>query len=406
MKWKVVFFAFVLVFLTAGCAGIGQNSNAPLPTVMLDNTGGSAGAATSTPRQSSGGVVASGIIVAAREVKVSPASGGIVLEMAVREGDLITAGQTLARLSGSERLTAALESARLELLSAQQARKALDDALAPARAKAQLRLATANQTLDAAQKKRTWRQYRNGSDSLINAGQADLILAKDRLEKAQTAYDSVSAQNDFSVDKAGALSALAAAQRAYDRAVGNLDYLNAMPNELEVALAEAELVSAKAEAESARIGLEKLQNGPDAEEIALAEARIGNAQAAVNAARAALADLEIKAPMNGTVGAVLVQAGEWAQPGQPLLVLIDLYQLNAQTTDLSERDVAQISLGQTASVTVKALGQGASGKVILISPLADTLGGDVIYKATIRLDMYPAELLPGMSVDIRFESLK
>jgi multidrug resistance efflux pump len=202
------------------------------------------------------------------------------------------------------------------------------------------------------------------------------------------------------------LSALAAAQRAYDRAVGNLDYLNAMPNELEVALAEAELVSAKAEAERARIELEKLQNGPDAEEVELAEARIGNAQAAVNAGQAALADLVIKAPMNGTVGAVLVQAGEWAQPGQPLVVLIDLDQLNAQTTDLSERDVAQISLGQAASVTVKALGQDLSGKVILISPLADTLGGDVIYKATIRLDAYPLGLLPGMSVDVRFENVK
>jgi multidrug efflux pump subunit AcrA (membrane-fusion protein) len=404
MTWKAVFYTTALMCMAGimlGCSGIGLNKNAPLPTLQLDGPGESSIAADSTPRPSSAGVVASGNIVAAREVNVSSGSGGIVLDLLVQAGDEVSAGQVLVRLSGGERLTAALESARLDLLSAQQAREVLDDTLGGERAAAQLRLANANQVLDDAQKKRTWRNYRNGSDSLIAAGQADLILAKDALEKAQDVYDSVSSLDDYSVTKAGALSALATAQRAYDRAVGNLNYLIAMPDPLEVAKVEAELVSARVEVDSARAGLEKLKDGPDAQAATLAEARIANAQAAVTAAQAALADLEVKAPMSGTVAVVHVEAGEWAQPGQPLLVLVDLDHLNVQTSDLSERDVAQIRVGQPATVTINAMDAEASGTVILISPLADTLGGDVIYQTTIRLDEWPEGMLPGMSVDVR-----
>jgi len=38
-----------------------------------------------------------------------------------------------------------------------------------------------------------------------------------------------------------------------------------------------------------------------------------------------------------------------------------------------------------------------------ISPLADTLGGDVVYQATIDLDSIPEGLRSGMSVEVRFD---
>jgi multidrug resistance efflux pump len=404
MKWKMVLCAGLLAFLAAGCSALGQG-NAPLPTVVLDAPAASEQTTPAAPR-SSGGLTVSGEIAAAHEINVSPASAGVLVEMLVQEGEQVQAGQTLARLSGSERLAAAVQGARFELLAARQARAALDDDLEVLRANAQLRLAKANQALDDAQKKRTWRNYRNGSDSLIAAGQADLILAKDALEKAQDVYDSVSSLDDFSVTKAGALSGLAAAQRAYDRAVGNLNYLTAMPDELEVARVEAELQAAQAEVDSASAALEKLDAGADAETIALADARIASVEAALTAAQSALAELEIKAPANGTVAAVFSDAGEWAQPGQPLLTLVDLTRLNARTTDLSERDVTQISLGQPARVDVQALGETIAGTVTRISPLADTLGGDVIYTVTLTLKETPAHLLPGMSVDIVFDAVK
>jgi hypothetical protein len=39
---------------------------------------------------------------------------------------------------------------------------------------------------------------------------------------------------------------------------------------------------------------------------------------------------------------------------------------------------------------------------VAIAPLADTLGGDVVYKITIDLDAPPAGLRAGMSVEVQF----
>jgi hypothetical protein len=85
-------------------------------------------------------------------------------------------------------------------------------------------------------------------------------------------------------------------------------------------------------------------------------------------------------------------------------VLADLANLRVETTDLSERDVPRVAPGQAVSVTIKALNQDVNGKVLSIAPLADTLGGDVVYKTTIELDELPPGLRAGMSVDVRFDT--
>jgi hypothetical protein len=53
-------------------------------------------------------------------------------------------------------------------------------------------------------------------------------------------------------------------------------------------------------------------------------------------------------------------------------------------------------------VVIKALSQDVTGTVSEISPLADTLGGDVVYTTKIKLDSQPAGLRAGMSVDVQF----
>ena len=63
-----------------------------------------------------------------------------------------------------------------------------------------------------------------------------------------------------------------------------------------------------------------------------------------------------------------------------------------------------VRLGQAVTVSIKALNKDVAGKVTAISPLADNLGGDVVYKVTILLDNLPANLRAGMSVDAQFDS--
>ena len=97
-----------------------------------------------------------------------------------------------------------------------------------------------------------------------------------------------------------------------------------------------------------------------------------------------------------------IHSGEWVTPGEPVVVLTDLAHLRVETTDLSERDLPQVAVGQPVAVMVKALNQSLPGHVTEIAPLADTLGGDVVYKTTIELSTQPAGLRAGMSVDVQF----
>ena len=136
--------------------------------------------------------------------------------------------------------------------------------------------------------------------------------------------------------------------------------------------------------------------------MALAQARVDNAKAQLAAAQSTLADLDLKAPFDGVVSQVYLHSGEWVIPGQPVVALADLDHLRIETTDLSERDIPRVEIGQPVTVLVKPLNQSVAGHVSQIGLLASTLGGDVVYKVTIDLDTIPTGLRAGMSVEVQF----
>jgi HlyD family secretion protein len=399
MKFKALL-ALLVACTLAGCSAF-VPSPTPLPTVVLGNKPiGTTPQAASQP--SLGGVTASGVVTPAQEAQITSAMAGVLVAVNVAVGDQVKAGQVLARLAGSEKLSAVIEFANLELLSAQQALQTLKDNADQARSAAQLRLANAQKALDDAQKRRTWKQYRNGSQNDIDTAQADLVLANDAVKTAEEAFNQVADRSETDVLRAGALSALSAARKARERALANLNYLLAQPSLIDVNQAEAELRSAQSEAANAQKEYDRLKDGPDPDALALAEERIKNAQAQLAAGQSDLTNLELKAPFDGTVTQVNRHTGEWTVPGQPVLALADLANLRVETTDLSERDIPLVAAGQAVTVTIKALNQNVNGHVSEIAPLADTLGGDVVYKTTIALDKLPPGLRAGMTVEVQF----
>lgn len=395
-----------------GC-GVFGGAPAPVPTVMLDQVGAtpapgaanSSGVTTAAAR-STGVVTASAVAAPAVQARLAASLGGSVRAVLVKAGETVQSGQVLVRFAGSEKLDAAREAVNLELLSAQQVLKVLNDpeALTRARAAAQLRLAKAEKALDEAEKHRKWQDYRIGSVNAIESARADVVLTDQALTDAQDAFDKLAGRGEDDPARAAALKVLTAARRNHDTAVANLNYLLGVPDPLDVAQVEAELQVAQAEHQAALAEVERLKAGPDPDAVALAEERIKNAQAQLAANAASLADLELKAPFDGTAVEVTVHAGEWVAPGQALILLADVAHLQFQTTDLSERDVPRVQVGQAVSVYIKALDANAAGKLAAISPLADTLGGDVIYRATIELDSLPAGLRAGMSAEVTFQS--
>lgn len=110
------------------------------------------------------------------------------------------------------------------------------------------------------------------------------------------------------------------------------------------------------------------------------------------------------APFDGTVASVQVKTGELVQVHQVVLTLATLDNLQIVTTDLSERDIASVKIGQTANVYIEALDITVTGKVIRISPIAETSGGDVVYPVTIQLDEQPQGLLWGMTAEVEIQT--
>jgi multidrug resistance efflux pump len=101
-----------------------------------------------------------------------------------------------------------------------------------------------------------------------------------------------------------------------------------------------------------------------------------------------------------------ISPAETVVPGRVIITLGDLSKLQVETKDLSERDVPRVQVGQTASIFIKPLNQEFSGKVIDISRISSTVGGDVVFKVTIDLDKQPQGLLWGMSADVTIETGK
>lgn len=383
-------------FGLAGCSAISNPTPQPLPTIVLDNDTGSAQASFLT-----GGVTASGVVAPSQQSMISFATAGNVETVNVAVGDQVAAGQVLIELSGSEKMTAAVESAKQELLSAQQALDNLNKDMDVKQAGAQKTIADNRDAVRDAERY-LYNLQTQAEQVDIDAAYANMIIAKDRLEKAQKDFEPYEKKAEDNVVRAGLLSRLAQAQKDYDNLVTRYNNLRGTAGEIDLAQAQADLATAQANLAKSERDYEILQKGPDPDEVALAEARLATAKAQLEAAQSAQDDLVLPAPFNGTVTMLNTHPKEWVNPGQAVLQLSDLQHLRVETTDLSERDIPQIKTGQATKVFIKALQQNVSGRVSEIAPLADVLGGDVVYKVTIDLDQSPPGLRAGMSVEAQF----
>jgi multidrug resistance efflux pump len=135
-----------------------------------------------------------------------------------------------------------------------------------------------------------------------------------------------------------------------------------------------------------------------------ADARALQALATLELAKANLAEGTLAAPFDGTVVSVNVVPGEMVEPQKTVLIIGDLSQLQINTKDLSEREIAGVRIGQTATTRIKAFDQDLSGKVVDISPRSQEYKGDTVFKVTIQLDQPPKGLLWGMSGDVQIQT--
>ena len=131
-----------------------------------------------------------------------------------------------------------------------------------------------------------------------------------------------------------------------------------------------------------------------------ADAKVQQAQVALEVAQLNLTEGTLTAPFDGTVTSLSAIPGEFVQSDQAVVTLATLDDLQIETTDLSERDIARVKVGAPVDIFVEALNETFTGKVVSISPKANTVGGDVVFDVTITFDEQPKDLLWGMTAEV------
>lgn len=96
------------------------------------------------------------------------------------------------------------------------------------------------------------------------------------------------------------------------------------------------------------------------------------AAVALDLARSALSNATIAAPFDGYVTSLMIETGEMASPGVPLLTVIDTSRLFLEG-GVADTHAALIAKGQDVRVETEALpGRSFAGKVEAVSPAADS----------------------------------
>ncbi len=198
----------------------------------------------------------------------------------------------------------------------------------------------------------------------------DIAAARAQVAQAQAGVQTAAGQ----AEQAAGAGQARRGQRTHRRGTGST-------SRGQVDRAAAQVVQAQAQ-------LDLLQAGNRPEDIAASEAAAAQAEAAVTASRNALADVILRAPFAGTIGAVLMDAGELVTPQTPVIRLGDLTRLRVRTEDLGEGDVNLVRVGQPVRITIDALPDSEfQGTVARIAPFASDLRGDKVYEVLVDLDL-------------------
>ena len=382
---------------------------------------------------------ATGNIALVEEYPVELKTNGTVSQVAVKVGDTVTKGDLLVSLDTAA-LEQAVSRAEIELESMQLQ---LEKLIHPNNegevmvAQANLHSAQENlrtvqagpteQELAAAQSKLTSAQARyrelqsQPNEANIRQAKATLLKAEITLTQAQEAYNQIAWQND--VGMSAEASTLQNASIDYEAAKSAFDQANKP-------VSQSDLQSALSTIQTTQHELEQLKGKPSATDLAAAEAtvadraeqlrkliagasqvRIREAELNVKKAEIALAEAHtnlknahLVAPVNGTVLAVNIKAGQTGTTGKIVATIANISNLKL-TTNVAEVDIPKVHLAQQVTIKIDAFrGQDFMGRVESIAPNSQTKEGVVNYVVTIHLnDLATDAVRTGMTAEATFQ---
>lgn len=371
------------------------------------------------------------------EVTIAAELTGRVSALLAEQGATVRAGEGLVQLDETALMAevaqaeTAVKVARAALAEAQAGPRASEiEAAEAAVAKAQAQVLAAATALNSAEAQRDDPQELTAQ---IDAARSQVtVLAKD-MEQSRAALKSaeilLESGNPFGSDQEktevaifekrveAARARMAAAQAAHKGAQETVEALEAIRQkplalETQVHAAQSQVGVADAALQLAEAELTLLKAGPRAEAVAVAEAQVQQAQGALGLLLVQQIKQALRSPMDGIVTSRVIEVGETAVAGQPLLTIADLHHLSLVVYVPTDQ-IGWVQVGQEAKVTVDAFPDRVfSGKLVYIAPEAEFTPRNVqtqeervntVFAVRIELDNADLALKPGMPADATLE---
>ncbi len=347
--------------------------------------------------ESSGSVISQGNLVPKQFMYLSFPSGGHISEVKVSQGDQVTAGQVLATLGDREQYQANVTAAELEVENAQQALDSLNQNADITSSNAWLALLDANEQL--IQAETAWSAIDTDAyQKKIDDANIEVADKQTALDDAQTEYDKYANLEADNPTRKKAEDDLKKAQDDYDAAVHARDQLVIDRDRAQANLEMAQAVQVKAQSD-----YDATRQGPDPDQLKIAQMNLDTAQAHLASAQLAVDNLDLKAPFSGTVVDVNVDPGQLVGSGTWAVLVADYSEWYVETNDLTEQEVVNISVGQSASLAPDALpDQKYNGTVTEIADMFNVQAGDVLYKVRLLVENPDPQFRWGMTTEVTF----
>lgn len=145
--------------------------------------------------------------------------------------------------------------------------------------------------------------------------------------------------------------------------------------------------------------LKKAGSSPEA--LAAQQAKVEQSLATVDQYRSILSKSKILSPLDGIVTRADPEVGEFVAAGKITFGVMSDQSFKIEVY-VPEMDIAKIAVGNTASVTLDAYGDGVvfPASVTLIDPAETIVEGVPTYKVTLRFDAADARIRSGMTANI------
>jgi RND family efflux transporter MFP subunit len=165
--------------------------------------------------------------------------------------------------------------------------------------------------------------------------------------------------------------------------------LRSRAEQARAALAAAQAQAGQADSDLRRARMLIQHQAATPQDLEAAEARAKAARAQVAQARDGLAEVEVavgdttvRAPFDGVVAERLVDPGDMAAPGKPIVVIQDPQSLRLEA-DVGEHCAAPLVIGQEVVVRLESLQRDSTARIEVIAPVADAQSRTFLVKAAL-----------------------